>query len=206
MSARSLALIVVVLSVFVCFAAGAMNTVEFKLVLAPTEKEGTVVDTVKKGPGYVYVHKLPYLADRDIDRVEMFRSANTRGRLLVGFIFNESGKKRLYRLVKKYGTRRIAIFDEGRLIVSSSVLPPEFLGDRVVVRWPGTEDELRHFVLKVSRKPPGLFSLYIEEQGKYNDVAADAWAEAYMNVNKYITAKAKQFKLDRQYVEGLREE
>ena len=200
---RSLVVAVLLCVISASSLSWAANLVEIRLVLLPAEMEKEGFDVAKNGVDSVYVHKLPYLADRDIDKVEMFRSANEPGRLLVGFKFNETGKKRLYNFTKRFGQRRVAIFTEGRYVMSSSVISPVFLGGVVVIRWPGTESELRKFAFEMNKKPAGIISLYLEEQGKYNDVAADAWAETYANVNKYIEEKRAQAGGDRSLVEEV---
>jgi hypothetical protein len=186
----SAVLILAVISVSSLSFAG--NIIEFRLVLVPDESGSMEFDIVKDGADSVYAQKLPYLADRDIDSVEIFRSASAARQLLVGFKFNETGRKRIYNLTKRFAGRRIAIFADGRYMMSSSVISPVFFKEMAVIRWPGTEAELRKFAAELNKKPPGIIALYIEEQGKYNDVAADAWAEAYLSVNKFIEEKRGQ--------------
>jgi len=196
----------IILSICACLAVSSPNHVEFRLVVSQSETAGRHFDAVRNGSGDIYILKMPYLADRDIEQIDLLRSLSKRGRLLIGFVFNENGKKRLYRLIKKFGKRKAAIFAEGKIITTSSMLPPALLGQRIVVAWPGSEAELMRLAGAVNRKPPGVFELYVEEQGKYNDIAADAWAEAYRNINMYFEAKCRQFVSERAIIEEGREQ
>lgn len=183
----------------------AENSVEFKPVLSETETKAALFDVIQKDNETLYVHRLPFLADRDVEEVEIFRSANVPGRLLVGFTFNENGKVRFRLLVKNFRKKRVVVYGAGKLVAVSPVLPPEVSGERVVIGWPGTEEELRAFALGINKKPPGLLALYIEEQGRYNDIAADMWAEIYGTIDRYVASKSKQVTSDRSMVDAAGE-
>lgn len=202
---RSLLSTAVFLSMFSAAAIAGGDKIEFRPVLSQNELGDKRFDAVQNSGEIIYVWRLNYIADSDIEKIEILRSVNASRRLFVGFIFNDEGKKRLCYFSKKFEKKRLAIFAEGSFINTVPVAPPEFLGNKIIVRWPGTEPELRSLVLKVNKKPQGIMALYIEEQGKYNDVAAQAWAEAYGNINKYVEAKNKQFIADKEIVEEVRE-
>jgi hypothetical protein len=185
---------------------GAGNSVAFRPALSKDDLDGKRFDLISDGGGTVYVWRLKYIADRDIKNVDIFHSAADKRRLLVGFTINEDGAKRLRYFTKKFGVRRLVIFADGRLVGMIPAVPPAFLGDKIVVRWPGTEKELRSFAGKMNAQPPGILSLYIEEIGRYNDVAVDAWVSAYEDVNKFIEAKREESKTGKALVEELREQ
>ena len=180
--------------------------VQFKIVLLPGEEAVHNFDAVEIAGDTLYVWKFPYLADRDIERVDMLQSVSVRGRIFAAFNFNEHGKNRLYRLAKMYGSRRVVISADENILATTLILPPAFLGERVIVAWPGTESELRKLLLNVNKRQPGIITLYIEEQGRYNDVAADSWAEAYGNIVKYFESRSDQFSAAKDLVEEAREE
>ncbi len=202
---RSLLLTAVFVSIFSAAAIAGGNKIEFKPVLSQDELAGKRVDAVRNSSEIIYVWRLSYLADADIKNIEMFRSVNAPARLLLGIAFNEEGRNRLYHFSKKFGKRRLAVFAEGKFVSFVPAEPPVFLGNKVLVLWPGTEPDLRSLVFKVNKKPQGIASLYIEEQGKYNDIAADAWAEVYGNMNKYAEARSRQFVGEKELVEEARE-
>lgn len=179
--------------------------VAFRLVLLPGEEAVRDFDAMEIAGETLYVWKFPYLADRDLERIDLFQSANVRGRYLVSFVFNEHGRNRLYRLAKLYGSRRVIITADGKLLTTLLILPPAFLGEQVIVAWPGSESELRALALNVNKKQPSLIALYIEEQGKYNDVAADAWAGVYGNIMRYFESRSSQFNTARDLVDEARE-
>lgn len=206
MAFRILAIVFVLLCVAVSVIADEAGECTFKLIFIPADMKGQIVDEIKDKPDCVYVHSLPYLADTDVEEVDVLRSANVRGRLLVSFIFNIEGKKKLTTLVKTYGTKRIAIYSDGKLITKVSIVPPSFMGNRIVISWPGTEKELRSFAQKAGHEQPDMLTLYIEETQKYHDTASEAWASAYDNVAKYIQSKNRQYYIDRMIAESLREE
>ena len=196
--------------VMLCLAAstvlGDANQVEFRLIFLPAETGKGNVESLAGGSEPFNAHKLPYLADRDIEKIEIFRSANVRGRLIASFIFNENGRKRLYRLTKVHGSGQIGIFMRGTLMITAPVLPPMFLGEKVVVRWPGTEAELRELAAMVNHKPSSdVLALYIEEQGRYNDIAADSWADTYTAIGRYLEAKNRQGRVSQSLAEEARE-
>ncbi len=182
------------------------NTVEFRLLLTPEESKARGCDKVKIDGEAVNICTLPYLADRDIEHMEVFSSMNEPNRYLIRFTFNEHGKRMLYRLTKKYRGRSVAIFVGGKLIETAHVLPAVFMGEKVVIRWSGKERELRKIAEAMNKKLPDILALYAEEIGKYNDAAADSWAGAYMRVNSYIEGRQKQFRRDQALVEALRDE
>jgi tRNA(adenine34) deaminase len=202
---RALLLIVVFVSMFAALAIAGGNNIEFRPVLSQGELGGKSFDAIRNSGEIIYVWRLSYLADSDVKNVEMFRSVNVSRQFFVGVASNDEGKNRLRHFGKKFGKRRLAVFAEGNFLSTIPAEPPVFLGDKVIVRWPGTESELRSFVFKINKKPQGIASLYIEEQGKYNDVAADAWAEVYGNMNKYCEAKNRQFIVGKEIVEEIRE-
>lgn len=204
-NSRSLLLMAIFVFIFSSASIAGGNNIEFRPVLSQDELGGKKFDAVRSSGENIYVWRLNYLADSDIKNIEMLRSVNLSRQLFVGVVFNDDGKKRLYHFSKKFGKRRLAVFAEDNFLSTIPAEPPVFLGDKVIVRWPGTETELRSFVFKVNKKPQGIASLYIEEQGKYNDTAADAWAEAYGNMNRYVEAKSRQFAGEKELVEELRE-
>jgi hypothetical protein len=180
------------------------NRVAFRPLVSDDDLEGKRTDTFPHNDGVVYIWKLRYLSDRDIDRVDIFRSATAANRLLVSFTINPDGAKRLRHFTNKFGMRRLAVFADGRLLDMIPPVPPAFLGDRIVVRWPGTERELRLFATNVNKRPPGIMALYIDEIGRYNGVAAEAWARAYEGFNRFVENGWANSKLDRAIVDETR--
>jgi hypothetical protein len=163
-----------------------VGNVAFRPLLVKGELEGKKFDTLANGDNPIFIWKLRYICERDISKAEMFSSATNRGRLLVGFTLNEDGAKRLRHFTKKFGARHLAIFAGKMFINTIPAIPPTFIGNKIVVRWPGTEKDLRELVININRKPPSVIALYIEEQGKYNEYAADAWANLYTEINDKI--------------------
>lgn len=178
--------------------------VEFRPVLSQDELQGKKFDKIECGPGVLYVWGWHYLSERDLEKVEAFRSGTRRGVLMAGFTFNKEGRKRLYKFTKKFAKRQVAIFVEGAFAAVPVVWAPYFMGDRVVVDWPGTKKELLALAGKINRRDT-VISLYIEEQGRYNDIAADAWASAYENCHRYMERKRAQFNAARSSVEEVRD-
>lgn len=196
-------------AVFLILAApgfGSGNNVAFRPVLSKDDLEGKRFDPVRDGDETVYVWRLRYLADRDIKKVDVFQSAAAKGRLLVGFTVNDDGAKRLRYFTRKFGMRHLVIFADGKLIGMIPAVPPNFVGDKIVVKWPGTENELRAFATRMNKAPPGMLALYIEEIGKYNDVASDAWASAYEDINRFIEDKREDAVMGKALVEELQEQ
>lgn len=189
------------ISVFSSDALSVSNNVAFRPLINKNDLDGKKFDIVNNGDGEVYIWKLRYLADRDIEKVDIYRSASAPDRLLVGFTINQDGAKRLRHFTNRFGIRRLAIFADGRLLDMIPPVAPSFLGDRIVVRWPGSENELRRFALRINRKPPGMMALYIEEVGKYNDVAVEAWASAYTEANKFIEERIFEAQANKAVVE-----
>jgi hypothetical protein len=159
--------------------------ISFRPVLYKAELDGKRYDVFTLAGSTGYVWKMRYLCERDIAKAEAFRSAGS-GALLAAFTLNADGAKRLRHFTRKFGSRHLAVFVGKRLMGSIPAMPPSFIGDRIVIKWPGTEKGLRELVVGINRKPPGVIALYIEEQGRYNDTAADAWAELYLEVNRRI--------------------
>ena len=182
------------------------NTVEFRLLLTAEESKRRGCDNVNIDGKNFNICTLPYLADRDIEKLDVFSSMNNRNRYLIRFTFNENGKRRLYRLMKKYRARKVAIFMRGELVETTSVLPAVFMGDKVVIRWSGKERDLRSIAESMNKKLPDILALYIEEMGKYNEAAADSWADLYVRVNDYVGGKQKQFRRDQTLIEAARDE
>ena len=178
-------------TILVGSSAGVANRVEFRLVLAKNELLHRQYDVIQNGPEALYVWKLHYLSDRDLETVEMMRSASKSNLFMIGFKFNKDGRQRLYRFTKKFKKRRVAIFADGKLVTAPLIWVPYFMGERVVVQWPGTERELRSFAYTINKKET-IISLYIEETGKSNDIAADAWADLYGSLNKYVEKRSRQ--------------
>lgn len=182
------------------------NAVEFRLLLTPEESKGRGCDKVSINGEIVTICTLPYLADRDIEAMEVFASSSERGRYMIRFTFNENGRRRLYRLTKKYRARKIAIFIGNRFMEVTPVLPAIFMGDKVVLRWQGSIKDLRSIAGSMNKKLPDIFALYVEEMGKYNDAAADSWADMYARVNSYVGGRQKQARRDQPLIEAAREE
>jgi len=170
----------------------AVNNIEFRLLLSPNELSKKSFDTVKTGAKSIHVWKMRYLSDIDIEQVEIFRSTSST-KLMVCFKFNEQGRKRLYRLTKKFQNRWIAIFTQGKLLTILPISIPVFMGDRVIVNWSGTDPELRELARRIEKRRETLLALYAEEQAKYNDIATDAWAVAYERVNNYFEQKRQEY-------------
>jgi hypothetical protein len=205
MAIRSAAMAGAALAVFAASGWCVSNYVAFRPLIAPDDLEGKKFDSITVSRGVIYVWKMRYIAERDIERIDIYRSAQDTARLLVGFKISADGAKRLRHFTAKFGPRHLAIFVDGRLLDMIPPAPPSFLGDRIVVRWPGTEKELRLFASRMNKKPPGMFALYIEEMGRYNDVAADAWASAYADVNRFIEEKMAEAQAGKALVEELRD-
>lgn len=184
----------------------AKNMVEFRLLLTPAEAHARGCDTVKIDGNTATICTLPYLADRDIENIEVLASINQNNRYLLRFTFNENGRRRLYRLTKKYRARQVAIIIGEKLVKTTAVLPAVFMGDTVVLKWSGTEKEIRSIARSMNKKLPDIFALYVEEMGKYNDAAADSWADVYTRVNSYVGGKQKQFRRDQTLIEAARDE
>ena len=204
-AARSLICIMVFICAMAAAAFGEKNHIEFRFVLSAEETVGKKTDTIQDGSGTLHVWQYPYLADIDIEKAEVFRSANKKNRLLIRFEFNENGRKKTYHLAGKSGDRMLAVFADGKLIATTSTLPPVFCRDRAIVVWPGSEAELRRVATEVNKKPPSVMGLYIEEQGRYNDVAAEAWAETYIRFVDYFEMKRRQFDSAKSLVEEMQE-
>lgn len=181
------------------------TNVAFKLVLSPSELAGKSFETVKAGNETLHIWNLNYLSDRDVGKTELIRTVGPDNQLMVSFVFNEEGKKKLYRFTKKYAKKRVAIFADSKLIGAPVVWLPNFMGERIVLRWPWSEKELRRFVSKMNTKPQTVIQLYIEEQGKYNDIAADSWGNMYTRMNNYFEARRRQTNADRSVVDAERE-
>ena len=111
---------------------------------------------------------------------------------MVKFLFSEDGKKHLYRFTKRFSKRRVAILVNGKLTIAPVVWVPVFSGDRVVIPWLGTNKELAMFVDAIAKERQSLISLYADEVVTFNEVAADAWADVFENMNQYIEEKRKQ--------------
>lgn len=187
-------------------AAASENNIRFRPILSENELEGKKFDCIHSDGELICAWRLSYLTDRDIASAEMLRSATKADRLFLGLIFNKEGEKRLYHYVMKFGKRRLAIFAGGKVLLVVPATPPVFLGNKVIVPWRGTNRELRDFVFKVNKKPQSVISLYIEEQAQYNDVAAEAWADAYENVNKYMEGRRSQNVKEKALVEAARDD
>ena len=166
----------------------AKNSIEFRLVLSQDEIEGKKYTTVKDGSETLYVWQLHYLTESDLEKVEVYRSTANARSLMVGFKFTVDGRKRLYNFTKKYAKRRVAIFADDKLVTAPIIWIPYFMGDKVVVRWPGSQKDLLEFASRVNKRET-VVSLFIEEQGKYNDIASDEWAKYYERVNSFIEAR-----------------
>jgi preprotein translocase subunit SecD len=165
--------------------------IEFKPVLNADELAGKRFTVVDFGGEKLYLWNLRYLTERDMEKVEVYRSAARAKTLMAGFKFAGDGRKRLYRFTKKFAKRRVAILADGQLITAPVVWVPVFMGDKVVVTWPGTEKQLWDLAEKVNRQNDGIVTFYIDETVKYNEAAADDWAKFYETFNKYFEAKRK---------------
>lgn len=197
--------ILLAITVMVPSAHCAQNHVEFKLVLSKGELEGKSFDVVKLGLEKLYIWRLHYLSDRDLDKVEIKRSATWANAFMIVIKFNKEGRKRLYKFTKKFAKRRVAIFADGKLMTTPIVWIPHFMGDKVVTRWPGSKKDLFDLAHKVNNANPSIGALYIEEQGAYNDAAADEWAKYYSNVNNFIEEKRKSMNADAREIESGRD-
>ena len=174
-------------------AQGAPNRVEFRPVLSEAELGGKAYDVVTSGDETLYVWKLRYLGDNDLDKVDIRQSATKGGEFIIVIKFNKEGKKRLYKFTKKFAKRRVAIFVEGKLVTVPLVWIPHFMGDKVVAKWPGNRKDLFAFASKINNANPSIASLYIEEQANYNDAAAEEWGNYYTGLNRYIEEQRKRF-------------
>lgn len=190
---------------FACSAHCLENSIEFRPVLSEGELQGKTFDLINSGGDSLYVWKLHYLSDHDLDRIDVTQSATKANIFMVVIKFNEDGKKRLYRFTKKFAKRRVAIFVEGKLVTAPVVWIPYFMGDKVVIKWPGSQKDLWAFANKVNSANPGIISLFIEEQGSYNDYAADEWARYYTELNNYIEQRRKRFASDVSITESERD-
>ncbi len=171
---------------------GAINHIEFRLVLDQEEMGDKECDTIIKGAEVLNIWKLYFLRDNDINEVMIFRSATIEGRFMAGFNFNETGKTNLSTIMKKFPSHRIAIFANGAFV---TVLPAKFmnsLSDILVIIWPRKEEELRVIARDINKKPESILSLYIDETVKYNDVAADEWAKIYQHVTTTLENSNKK--------------
>jgi hypothetical protein len=45
---------------------------------------------------------------------------------------------------------------------------------------------------EINKKPPSLLTLYMDETVKYNETAADEWANIYRNLASALEEKVKQ--------------
>jgi len=170
----------------------AVNDIEFRLILSPDELSGKSFDTLQTGSKRIHIWKMRHLSDTDIEQVEIFRSTSSAN-LMACFKFNEQGRKRLYRLTKRFQNRWMAIFTQGKLLTILPISIPVFMGERVIVNWSGTEPELQELAKRIEKKKETLLALYAEEQARYNDVATEAWAVAYQRVNNYFERKRQEY-------------
>lgn len=206
---RYLVYIILFALVFTHTAEGSVNILEVRLILTPEESKILGCDKMKDGINVVNVCTLPYLADRDIAQVDIILSLykSSRHRFILRLKFNENGRRRLYRLTKRYRARRVAIFVNGNLVLTTPVLPAVFIGDKVAIQWTRSEKELRAVAASLNKKTPDIIELYVDETVKYNERAADSWAETYASINRYIEEKRQELFHDRALVEeGAMEE
>lgn len=206
--ARSL-LLAILFTLAICnFVEGAENVVEVRLLLTQEESKKMGCEKLLDGINVINVCTLPYLADRDIEAVDIIVSLHTNNpnRFILRLKFNENGRRRLYRLTKLYRARKVAIFINGKLLLVTPVLPAVFIGDKVVIEWSRTENELRSVAAALNKKTPDIIELYVEETGKYNERASDSWADTYAAVNKYFEEKREEWAQDRNLVEESAEQ
>lgn len=178
------------LSAQACY--GAIDHIVFKLVLNKGEPEAKECDTVISGNEVLNVSKLYFLNDAGIEEIMIFHSAVTQGSIMTGFRFNEQGKRQLSLILKKFPNHRIAIFASRTLITVLPALPADFSSDMIVIKWPRKEKELRWIAREINKKPASLLTLYIDESAKYNETAADEWANIYRNLTTAIEDKTKE--------------
>ncbi|HNX91591.1 MAG TPA: hypothetical protein PKG81_07060, partial [Candidatus Omnitrophota bacterium] len=60
-------------------------------------------------------------------------------------------------------------------------------------------------VVTFNKRPMGVVGLFIEEQGKFNDVAAEAWGNVYTKLSTYFDNGSKNTKTSRSIVDDTRE-
>ena len=171
---------------------GEIDHITFKLVLNKEEPEIKEFDTVISGNEALNVSKFYFLNDASIEEVMIFHSGFTPGKMMTGFRFNEQGKKQFSLILSKFPNHRIAIFASKTLIKVLPPLPADFSSDMIVIPWPGKAKELDWIAREINKKPPSLLTLYIDETAKYNEAAADEWANIYRNLAAALEEKVKQ--------------
>lgn len=171
---------------------GSLDHITFRLVFNAEEPEAKDSDTVISGNEVLNISKLYFLNDSSIEEVMIFQSGVTPGKVMTGFRFNEQGKKQFSLVLKKFPDHRIAIFASRTLIKVLPPLPADFSSDMIVIPWPGKEKELRWIARKINKKPPNLLTLYMDETVKYNETAADEWANIYRNLISALEDKVRQ--------------
>lgn len=178
-----------------CFSSGTHNNdIEFRLNLTQADLSGKAYDTIQYGTGTINVWRLPYLTERDIEKVRMLRSISSPDTLLLSFEFNEDGKRRLYRFTKRFAKRKVGIFANGRLVANVEIAIPIFTGQMVVVTWPWSEKELKDFVKKVNTEAEGRLSGYLIEQQKINEAIHAKLTDVLNQFNKYMDGTSEEVK------------
>jgi len=171
---------------------GSIDHITFRLVLNAGEPEAEESDTIISNNEILNISKLYFLNDASIEEVMIFQSGVTPGKIMTGFRFNEQGKKQFSLVLKKFPDHRIAIFAGRTLIKVLPPLPPDFSSDMIVIPWPRKAKELQWIAREINKKPPNLLTLYMDETAKYNETAADEWANIYRNLISALEEKIRQ--------------
>lgn len=175
-----------------CTSYAAIDRITFKLVLNPDDPDIKESDTVIKDGEVLNVSKFFFLNDSCIEEVMIFQSGVTPGKMMTGFRFNGQGKHQFNLILKKFPKHRIAIFAGRTLIKVLPPLPDDFSSDMIVIPWPGKTKELQWIAREINKKPASLLTLYMDETAKYNEAAADEWANIYRNLSTALEQKVKE--------------